>query len=132
MFLGQFVELVELGLEQLLIGHSGLVRGDQSGRHRPVQSIFNDLVILRRTKQYSNRWLLMRLLHVAVESLQIELEFAKVFRLELDDFEFKRDQAVECAIKEQQIEFKVSSANLDRLMTANVAEVAAKFDQEPP
>jgi hypothetical protein len=97
--LGQFIEFVEFGLEQLLIGHSGLVLGDQSGRHRPAQSIFNDLVILGRTKQYANRWLLMRLLHVAVESLKIELEFAKVFRLELDDFEFERDQAVECAIE---------------------------------
>ena len=72
----------------------------------------------------------MRLLHVPVEGLQIELEFAKVFRLKLDDLEFKRDQAVECAIEEEQIEFKVSSANLDRVMTADVAEVAAELDQE--
>ena len=48
-------------------------------------------MILRRTKQYANRWLLVRLLNVPVEGLQIELEFAKVFRLELDDLEFKRD-----------------------------------------
>src|SRR5579862_9289893 len=36
LFLGQFVEFVELGLEQLLVGQSGLVLSNKSGRHSPA------------------------------------------------------------------------------------------------
>ena len=57
----------------------------------PAGYLFNNLVILRCTKQYADLWLLVRLLNVTVEGLQIKLEFAKVFRVELDDLEFKRD-----------------------------------------
>ena len=102
----------------------------RAGRHGPAQGIFDDLVILRRTKQYADRRLLVRLLHVAVEGLQVELEFAQVFRLELDDLEFKRDQAIERPVEEEQVECKVPPADLDRVMAADVAEVAAEFDQE--
>ncbi len=117
-------------MEQLLVRQSSLVLGNQGGRHRPRERVFDDLVILGRAQEHADGRLLVRLLHVAVEGLQVELEFAQVLRLELDDLEFKRDQAVECAIEEEQIEFKVSSANLNRVMTADVAEVAAEFDQE--
>ena len=36
----------------------------------------------------------MRLLHVAVKCLQVELEFAKVFGLALDDFELWRASCI--------------------------------------
>ena len=72
----------------------------------------------------------MRLLHVAVEGLQVELQLAKVFGLELDDFEFKRDQAVERPVEEEQVECEVPPADLERILAADEAEVAAEFDQE--
>ena len=53
----------------------------------------------------------MRLHYVAVEGFQIELEFAKVFGLELDNLELKRDQAGERPVEEEQVEFEVSSAH---------------------
>ncbi len=87
-------------------------------------------MILRRTQEHADRRLLVRLLHVAVEGFQVELELAEVLRLELDDLEFKRDQAIERPVEEEQVECKISSADLDRVMTADEAEVAAKFDQE--
>lgn len=72
----------------------------------------------------------MRLFHVPVESFQVELEFAQVFRLELFDLEFKCHEAVERPVEEQQVDDEVTAADLDRVLAPNEAEVAAEFVQE--
>ena len=72
----------------------------------------------------------MRLFHVPVECLKIELHLAQMFRLELDDFEFNGDQTVETAIEKQQVQREVSPPNLDWVLAADVTEVTAKLDQE--
>ena len=72
----------------------------------------------------------MRLLHVAVERLQIELKLAQMFGLELDDLELEGDEAIERPVEEEQIEGEIPSADLDRVLAADVAEIAAELDQE--
>jgi hypothetical protein len=99
--LSQRVELVQFGLQQLLVRQACLILGNERRRHRPTQGIFNDFVILGRTKQNTDGRLLVRLLHVAVEGLQVELEFAQVFRLELNHFEFEGHKAVERPVEEE-------------------------------
>ena len=121
---------MELGLEQLLVRQSGLVLGHQRGRHGPAEGVFDDLVVLRGTEEHADRRLLVRLLHVAVEGLQVELELAEMLGLELDDLQFERDQAIERPVEEEQVEGEVPPADLDRVLAADEAEVAAKFDQE--
>ena len=69
-------------------------------------------------------------LHVAVECLQIELQLAQVLGLELDDLQFEGDQAVERPVEEEQVEHEVPPADLDRVLAADEAEVAAELDQE--
>ena len=44
---GQGIKLVQLGLEQLPVRQSGLVLGDERGRHGPAQGVLDDLVVLR-------------------------------------------------------------------------------------
>ena len=121
---------MQLGLEQFLVRQSRLIFGDQCRRHGPAQGIFDDLVVFGGAQQHADGRLLVRLLHVAVEGFQVELELAQVLGLELDDLEFERDQAVEGPVEEQQVEGEVPPADLDRVLAADEAEVAAEFDQE--
>ena len=123
-------ELVQLGLQQLLVGQAGLVLGDQRRRHGPAQGVLDDLVVLRGAEQHADGRPLVRLLHVAVEGLQVELELAEVLGLELVDLQFEGDQAVERPVEEEQVEGEVPPADLERVLAADEAEVAAEFDQE--
>src|SRR5712691_6573655 len=87
-------------------------------------------MVFRRAQQNTNRRLLVRLLHVAVESFQVELQLAEMLWLELFDLQFKGDQTVECSVEEQQVDGEVTSAHLKRVLAANETEVATQFDQE--
>ena len=51
--------------------------------------------------------------HIAVQSLQVKGHFAKVFRLEIIDLEFKSDKAGKTAVKEKQIDIEILVAYLD-------------------
>ena len=95
----QGVKLVQLGLKQFLVRKSGLVLRDQCGRHGTAEGVFDNLVVLGGAKENADRGLLMRLSHVAVERLQVELQFAVMFGLELDDLELEGDQAIEPRLK---------------------------------
>ena len=130
LLLSQFVKLVKLGLEQSLIRQSRLILGDECRRHRPAQCVLDHFVVLRGTQKYTNRRLLVRFLHVAVEGLQVKLQLAEKLRLEFFNLEVERDQAVECPIEKQQVDFKVPSTDLNSVVAADETEVAAKFDQE--
>ena len=111
----QGVELVQLGLQQLLVRQAGLVFGDQRGRQRAAEGVFDHLAgsCWRRA---ARRWTaLVRLLHVAVEGLQVEVELAEVLGLELADLQLEGDQAIEPSVEEEQIEGEVPAADLERV-----------------
>ena len=129
-FLRQLVEFVELGLQERLVRQPGLVLGDQGRGHGPAQSVFDDLVVLGGAEEYADRWPLMGLLHVAVEGLQVELELSEMVRLELIDFQLEGDQAVQCPVEEEEIQGEIPPADLEGVMAADEAEVAAQLDQE--
>jgi hypothetical protein len=97
----QFVELVELGLQEPLVRQASLILGHERGRHGPAEGVLDDLAVFRGAQEDADRRPLVRLLHVPVERLQVELQLAEVFRLELIDLEFKRDQAVEARLKKR-------------------------------
>ena len=126
----QGVELVQLGLEQRLVRQPRLVFRDQRGRHGPAQGILDDLVVLGGAEEHPDGRPLVRLLHVPVEGLQVELQLTKMFGLELDDLELESDQGVERPVEEQQVEGEIPPADLERVLAADEAEVAAQLDQE--
>ena len=53
--LGRFVEFVERGLQQLLVGQSGLVFRDQCRRSGAAQCVFDHLVIFGGAEQEADR-----------------------------------------------------------------------------
>ena len=71
--LSQRVELVELGLQEFLVGQSGLVFRDQRGREGAGQRVLDDLVVLGRAQQNTDGWAFMGLPDIAVVRLEVEL-----------------------------------------------------------
>ena len=80
-----------------------MVFRDDRRRNRAAQSIFDNLMILGCAEQYADRRLLVRFLHVAVESFEVKLQFAQIFWLKLVDFQFKCHEAIDRPIEEKQI-----------------------------
>ena len=50
--------------------------------------------------------------YIAVQRLQVEIEFAKILRFKFMNLEFKGDKSVKTAMEEKQIECKIPPANL--------------------
>jgi hypothetical protein len=72
----------------------------------------------------------VRLLHVAVESLQIEFQLAEMFGLKLLNLQLDADEAIETAMEEQQVDGEVAAADLHDVLRADEAKVPAQFDEE--
>jgi hypothetical protein len=62
----------------------------------------------------------------------VRLSITQVLRLETTPLQFNRYQAVEPAMKEEQVEREILIANLQWNFGTNKAKVAAHFDEEPP
>jgi hypothetical protein len=50
--------------------------------------------------------------YIAVQRLQVEIQFAKILRLKFVNLEFKGDKSVKTAMELKQIECKIPPANL--------------------
>ena len=57
-------------------------------------------------------------------------ELSQVLGFEPIHLQFDRDQAVQAAVKEQQVEREITSADLHRELRADEAEITAEFDHE--
>ena len=121
---------MELGLEQFLVGQPGLILGDEGRRDGAAEGILDDLVVLGGAEQDADGGPLVRLLDVAVEGLQVEFQFAEMLRLEFAYLYFESNQGVECSVEEQQIESEIPSADLERVLGADEAEVPPELDEE--
>ena len=53
---------------------------------------------------------------IPVEGFEVEVELAEVFWSECADFEFDGDEAIQAAMKKEQIEGKILSADLERML----------------
>lgn len=124
------VELVERSFEQLLVGELRVVFGYERRGECATQSIFHDLIILTGAKQDADRRTLVLFAYISVESFQIKIQLAEIFRLEPRHLQFKCDQAVETTMKEEQIESKVARSYLHRELRADKAKVPAKLQQK--
>jgi hypothetical protein len=69
--LGQCVELMQLRLQELLVGQSGLILGNEGGRDGPAQGVLDHLMVLGGAEQHANGRPFMGLADVAVEGLQV-------------------------------------------------------------
>src|SRR2546423_581116 len=72
-----------------------------------AQGVLDHFAILRRAEQDADGRGLVGLADVAVQGLQIELQLAQVLRLELVHLELERDQAVQAAMKKEQVEEEI-------------------------
>jgi hypothetical protein len=78
----------------------------------------------------SDRRPLVLFFDIAVKRLQVELELAEMLGLKLVDLELKGDQAIKRSVEEQKVKEEVPTTNLQRVLAADIAEVAAKLDQK--
>ncbi len=72
----------------------------------------------------------MRLLHVAVERLDVERELAEVGGLELVDLQLEGDEALQPAVEEHEVDREVLVADLHGVLRADEAEVATELGEE--
>ena len=101
-----------------------------AGDRRAAQCIFHHFVFLASAEQHTNRGLFVRLTHIPVQRLQIEGQLAKMFRLKPLYLQFKRNQAVEATMEEEQVQRKVPCPHLYGKLRADEAEISAKLQQE--
>ena len=94
---------MELRLQQFLVRQLRFVFSDDARRQAPTEGKLNYFVILCCAEEYPDAGLFMRLPNVSVECFQIEVELSKVLGFEAAHFEFDRYQAVQPAMKEEQI-----------------------------
>jgi hypothetical protein len=78
----------------------------------------------------SDRRPLVLFFDIAVKRLQVELELAQMLGLKLVNLELERDQAIKRSVEEQKVKEEVPATNLQRVLAADIAEVAAKLDQK--
>ena len=97
---------------------------------RVYQGVFNHFIVGAGTQQQADGWILVGLTHITVQSLKIKAELAEVFRLKATDFQFDGYQGVQAAMKEQQVEGKISAADLEGIFRADKTKVAAQFGQK--
>ena len=70
----------------------------------------------------------MRLLHVAVQRLQVKLQLAEMLGLEFLDLQFDVNETPEAAVKEKEVDFKVFPANLNWIMAAYKTEISPQLN----
>lgn len=88
------VELVQLGLEQFLIGHLGLVFGNHSGGKEAAERVFDDLFVFGGAEQHADGGIFVGLAVIAVERFEIEVELAQMLGFKAAGFELDGDQRV--------------------------------------
>ena len=126
----ELVKFVELALQQFLVGQGKLVFRNQRGRQGTVQRILHDLAVLAGAEQHADGRTFVGLAHVAVEGFEIEIHFAELLRLKFFDLEVERDQALQPAMIEQQVEREVRVADLQAQFLADETKIRAEFDEE--
>jgi len=107
-----------------------MILGDQRRRGRASERVLDDLVVLRRAQQDADRRSLVRLLHIAVERLEVKVQLPEVCGLELADLELEGDQAGQAPVEEHQVDGEVLVPDLDRVLGSDEAEVAAELGDE--
>lgn len=65
---------------------------------------------------------------VTVQRFKVEVELAEVFQLEAANLKFDGHQAVEAAMKEQQVQSEITPSDLQRIFRADKAEIATQLD----
>jgi hypothetical protein len=97
---------------------------------RAVEGVFDDFRVLGGAEQEANGGVCVRFTDVAVEGFEVKLQLAEVLGLEAADLELNGDEAVQSTVKEEQIKGEVAVADLERILRADEAEIAAHFVDE--
>ena len=124
------IKLVKFGLQQTFRGKLGFVFRNHGGGKRTTESVLDDFAVFGGAEQQPQSGVLVSFPKVAVESLEIKVELAEMFRLEPRCFQFNGHQAVESAMEEEQVERKILSTDLNRILRTHEAEVASQFSEK--
>jgi hypothetical protein len=95
-----------------------------------LHGVFHDLIVLAAAEQNADAWVFVRALAVPVERLQIKGQLAHVLGFKAAGLQFKRHQALQVAVIEEQIEFEILVAHLHTHLFADKGKAVAKLHQE--
>ena len=109
------------------VSYSATIAGESA-----AEGILDDLAVLRGAEQEAEGGIFVRLAVVAVEGFEVDVELAEVLRLEAAGLEFEGDEAVQPAVKKEQVEREILSADLDGILRADEAKVAAQLGEKRP
>lgn len=92
--------------------------------------VLNHFIILRSAQQNTDARIFVWPLSIPIESLHVESELAHVLGRESPSLEFKGDKALKIPMVEQQIEFKVVTANLDTNLFSDKGEAISELHKK--
>ena len=97
-----------------------------------AHGIFHYLVVLGAAEEDADAGVFVGAFAVAVECLQVEGQFAHVFRFKAAGFEFKRHETLQVTMVEEQIKFKILIAHLHTNPFSDICKAVAQFHEEFP
>ena len=72
----------------------------------------------------------MGLTYVSIQRFKVELQLPQVLRHELPNLQLNGHEARELAVEEEQVEYEIPAADLERHLASDEAEVAPELRQE--
>ena len=129
--MGQLVEFVELGLQEAFVREARLIFSDEGRREGAAEGVFNHFIVLGSAQQHADGRTFVGFAHVAIKGFEIEFQLAEVRGLEFVDLQLERDEALQLAVIEEQVEVEILAADLQQILLADKGEIAAKFEEEP-
>ena len=128
----KLVELAEFGLEKCFVGEGDPILRHHGGREGSAKGVFDDFGVLAGAEENPDGRIFVRFAHVTVQGFEIEIDFTEILGLEAAGLEFDGDKAVQGTMKEEQIESKILTADLDGKLRTDKTEVASEFGEEAP
>jgi hypothetical protein len=103
---------------------------DTEGLPDVTKGVLRNDSILRFAKNEADARLVVGVAKHVIDCGEIEVQLARVFRLELAHFQIDDNEASELQMVEEQIELEVFSSDFKRNLAAYEGEADAEFDEE--
>lgn len=127
---GEGVGFGEFAAEERRVGQVGLVIGDQGWRGGAGECVCDPFRVFRGAEEDADEGAHVGFADTAVEGFEIEFEFAEVLGLEGFDLPFEGDERWQTARVEEEIEAEIFAADLEQVLLADEAKIAAERDEE--
>lgn len=105
-------------------------RRDTHGCCGVPERVFRDDLVLGFAQNEADTWLIIAMTEQVVDSGEIEIHLAGVFRFERRHLKVDDYKASELQVIEQQVELEVLASDFERYLAADESETYAELDQE--